>query len=574
MNAQGSRVEEAAAPYRVAPLLTDHLDTFASAPEGFKRLRELVLNLAVRGRLVAQEANDEPAQHLIHKKKRRIDSEQHSPFTQLPLGWAFVSLSELGEFSGGKTPSTNNSAYWDGVIPWVTPKDMKFSEILDTQDHVSELALRDGLNQVEAGSVLIVVRSGILRRMLPVAIARTRCTVNQDLKALRLIHPQMAVFVRLLLLGHERWILENLTKTGTTVESVKFDELTECLFPLPPLAEQSRIVAKVDELMALIDALEAKVGAGETARVKLRDAFFDALADSPDAAATAVAWAQLAPHFDLLLQTPADVDRLQQTLLQLAVKGRLVPQDPNDEPASELLKRIRAEKDRLAADRKIKRGQPSAAVAENAKSFCVPHGWKWVRAIDLCASITDGDHLPPPKADEGIPFLVIGNIRDGKVAIESATRFVPKYYFDNLDWSRMPQVGDVLYTTVGSFGIPAPVTEVRDFCFQRHIALFRPALKGFQDFLTLFLRSDLAFKQAETGATGIAQKTVPLSALRSIAVPLPPLLEQSRIVAAVASLTALCDRLRERLAARRDLAAKLATALTETAARTVESSAC
>jgi type I restriction enzyme S subunit len=158
---------------------------------------------------------------------------------------------------------------------------------------------------------------------------------------------------------------------------------------------------------------------------------------------------------------------------------------------------------------------------------------------------------------------VIGDVRDGKVGIESATRFVPRQYFDNLDWSRTPRVGDVLYTTVGSFGIPVPVTERRDFCFQRHIALFRPAMKELQTFFTLLLRSELAFRQAEMGATGIAQKTVPLSTLRSMVLPLPPLPEQSRIVAAVASLTALCDRLRERLAARRALSAKLATALTE-----------
>lgn len=133
--AGGLRAEEAAAPYRVAPLLTGHLDTFASAPEGFKRLRELVLNLAVRGRLVPQDPKDEPVEYVIKTKKTRTGGEQQSPFMQLPLGWAFVRLSELGDFSGGKTPSTNNSAYWGGTIPWVTPKDMKFSEIFDTQDH-------------------------------------------------------------------------------------------------------------------------------------------------------------------------------------------------------------------------------------------------------------------------------------------------------------------------------------------------------------------------------------------------------------------------------------------------------
>jgi type I restriction enzyme S subunit len=357
-------------------------------------------------------------------------------------------------------------------------------------------------------------------------------------------------------------LIDSSTQT-TNIANISLSRLRPLTVGVPPLSEQSRIVAKVEELMALIAALEAKVGAGDTARGRLLNTLLAALADSPDAAATADAWTQLAPHFELLLQTPADVDRLQQTLLQLAVKGRLVPQNPNDEPAAELLKRIRVEKESLVAEGKSKRDKRFEAVSENAEPFRLPYGWKWVRTADLCASITDGDHLPPPKANEGVPFLVIGDVRDGKVGIESATRFVPRQYFDNLDWSRTPRVGDVLYTTVGSFGIPVPVTERRDFCFQRHIALFRPAMKELQTFFTLLLRSELAFRQAEMGATGIAQKTVPLSTLRSMVLPLPPLPEQSRIVAAVASLTALCDRLRERLAARRALSAKLATALTE-----------
>jgi type I restriction enzyme S subunit len=251
----------------------------------------------------------------------------------------------------------------------------------------------------------------------------------------------------------------------------------------------------------------------------------------------------LVRHFDLIAQAPGGVARLRELILTLAVQGKLVPQDASDEPASELLKKIRAEKDRLIADGKIKRDKPLAEIADEEKPFELPNNWGWVRALDICVLITDGDHQPPPKADAGVPFLVIGDVRTGVVVLQGASRFVPESYFEELDWGKKPCLGDVLYTTVGSFGIPVPVVQQQSFCFQRHIALFRPATLALQSFLATALRTKLAFQQAEMGATGIAQKTVPLSALRNLVLPLPPLAEQSRIVNHVEELMQLCDAL-------------------------------
>jgi type I restriction enzyme, S subunit len=251
----------------------------------------------------------------------------------------------------------------------------------------------------------------------------------------------------------------------------------------------------------------------------------------------------LLSNLNLLATAPGGVARLRELILTLSVQGKLVPQDTSDEPASKLLKKIRAEKDRLIAEGKIKRDKPLAEIAEEEKPFALPVSWKWVRALDICALITDGDHQPPPKADTGVPFLVIGDVRTGEVHLQGASRFVSESYFEELDWGKKPCLGDVLYTTVGSFGIPVPVIQQQRFCFQRHIALFRPAAIELQSFMALALRTKLAFQQAEKGATGIAQKTVPLSALRDLMLPLPPLAEQSRIVTRVEELMRLCDAL-------------------------------
>ena len=571
MTAQALRVEELAAPYFVAPQLSDQLDTFACAPEGFKRLRELVLNLAVRGRLVPQDPSDEPADILVESRSG-LSGPNHQPASAtidpLPSGWVLASLSALGVFCGGKTPSTSHSGYWDGSIPWVTPKDMKSNEIYDTQDHVSELALRDGLNAIEANCVLIVVRSGILRRMLPVAICRTRCTVNQDLKALRLRRPEMARYVQLMLQGYERWILVALTKTGTTVESVKTDELAECLFPLPPLAEQSRIVAKVEELMALIDRLEKKVSHGDTARGKLLDALLAALADSPDAAATADAWAQLAPHFDLLFQTSADVDRLQQTLLTLAVKGRLVPQDPNDEPAAELLKRIRAEKQRLVAGGTIKRETPFAEISDSEKPYSLPHGWQWVRLNQLLSKIGAGSTPLGGKevyVSSGVKFLRSQNVWNEGLRLTDTAYVKPETHEKMSGTKVLPN--DLLFNITGaSIGRCAVVPEsIGEANVSQHVTIVRPVQREIVPLLHLVLISSHVQQTVMDVQVGVSREGLSISKLGKFVIPLPPLAEQSRIVAAVASLTALCDRLRKHLAVRRDLSAKLATALTESA---------
>lgn len=242
-----------------------------ATPEDVEPLRALVLEMAVRGKLVEQDSDEEPAEALmasLRKEKAKLVREgriragralaeskrEDCPFA-VPKGWAVCRMTDLGFFLGGKTPSTNVGAYWDGAIPWVSPKDMKVPLIEDTEDHVSHKAIEDGLPSIPKGSVLIVVRSGILRRMVPVAITLRDSTINQDLKALWPFPSAKADYIALMIKGFEGHILEHLTKTGTTVESMKFEEFSTHPFLLPPEKEQRRIVARVDELMALLDRL-------------------------------------------------------------------------------------------------------------------------------------------------------------------------------------------------------------------------------------------------------------------------------------------------------------------------------
>ena len=150
-----------------------------------------------------------------------------------------------------------------------------------------------------------------------------------------------------------------------------------------------------------------------------------------------------------------------------------------------------------------KRG-PDEVCIDDALPFEIPENWTWARLSSACVSIADGDHQPPPQVQDGIPFLVISNVSDGRVDF-SDTRYVPKEYFDSLAEIRIPQCGDLLFTVTGSYGIVIPVQTERKFCFQRHIALIKFSCLS-PDFMKLWLSSPLVYEQCRRAATGTAQK--------------------------------------------------------------------
>ena len=258
--------------------------------------------------------------------------------------------------------------------------------------------------------------------------------------------------------------------------------------------------------------------------------------------------------YERVAEAPDAIARLRRFILDLAVRGKLVPQDPQDEPASELLKRIAKEKARLVKAGEIKKSEDVAELTASVHHFSTPPGWAITNLQSVCNSVTDGDHLPPPKAEAGVPFLVIGNVRSQSIEFEGS-RFVPQSYYDALDPIRRPRSGDLLYTLVGSYGIPVIVRDDQPFCVQRHIGILRPCALMDVNFLARTMESRFVFDQATICATGIAQKTVPLSGLRKLLLPLPPLAEQHRIVAKLDELMALCDQLeaaRQERESRRD----------------------
>lgn len=238
----------------------------------------------------------------------------------MPEGWAWERLSNLAAFSGGKTPSTSHREFWDGEILWVTSKDMKNKYITFSQLRLSVLGAEQ-MQMYQPDTLLLVTRSGILRHTLPVSILKERATINQDLKAIVLYMPQLAEYIYVCLKGMEAQLLLKYTKSGTTVENINFNEFQKILLPIPPLQEMAKIIVAICKAEHIISSIE-----------------------------------------DSKVELVKNVAKAKAKILDLAIRGKLVPQDPNDEPASVLLKRIRQEKEELIKQGKIKRNKKEPVI--------------------------------------------------------------------------------------------------------------------------------------------------------------------------------------------------------------------
>jgi type I restriction enzyme S subunit len=195
-----------------------------------------------------------------------------SPF-ELPSGWAWARLRHLGYLLGGGTPSKSRSELWDGKLPWVSPKDMKVLYLHDAQDHISRKALEESAVQlIPPGSLLFVVRGMILIHSFPAAINKVEVTINQDMKALQPFVPECIDFLLLACRGFKQQMLHNVERSTHGTCKLVTERVTEFVIGLPPLAEQQRIVAKVDELLRWCDALEARLTAARTTATHLLDA--------------------------------------------------------------------------------------------------------------------------------------------------------------------------------------------------------------------------------------------------------------------------------------------------------------
>jgi type I restriction enzyme, S subunit len=587
----------------IQQLLTGHIDIWTAADTakksgpgrssgnaasvyGIKKLRELILELAVRGKLVPQDANDEPASELLKRiqgekaqlvaegkikkdKPLPVISENEKLFT-LPNGWEWERLGRAVYIEMGQSPDSINYNQNGEGIPFFQGK-ADFGPIFPSERYWCTKPTKYAFD----GDILLSVRAPVG----PTNIATKECCIGRGLAALR---PLAELSTNYLLTTMRAF--ENVLRkcgTGTTFSAISRDDIDSFVVPIPPIFEQLRIVAKVDELMALCDQLETQHNNAAEAHEKLVSHLLGTLTQSQNAgdltareggnAGNAGAifgqpdWQRIAAHFDTLFTTEASIDALKQTLLQLAVMGKLVAQDPNDEPASELLKRIQAEKARLIAEGKIKQDKPLAAITEEEKSFDLPQGWAWVKPGEFSIKITDGEHFRPPTEEKGIYFLSAKDVREEGVSLADPL-FISEETAKKALQRCNPEYGDLLIVSRGAtVGRMCKVNIQEKFCLLGSVILVKPTTLVLSDYLSISLKSPSSFSLLINASGSTAQPAIYLKDLKEITLSLPPIEEQHRIVAKVDELMSLCDQLKSRLTEASHLQLMLADVMVERA---------
>jgi type I restriction enzyme S subunit len=574
------RVEEPVARYLAAlePPLLQSFDLLACAPKGVARLRELILSLAVRGKLVPQDPNDEPASVLleriraekarlvaggkIRREKPLVEiSEGEKPFG-LPAGWEWVRLGEITNY--GTTTKAGAIAQTTWVLD-LEDIEKGTSRLIRRVRYPERNSLSDK-NSFQIGDILYGKLRPYLNKVL-VADEAGICTT--EIVPFRCYGPCIPQYVLAALQGPSFLQYVVGKSYGMKMPRLGTDDARSALIPLPPFLEQSRIVARVEALMRLCDELEAKGRLEAEQHARLVGTLYETLAASESAHALAENWQRIAEHFDLLLDRPETVDALEQTLLQLAVRGLLVPQDPADEPASALLEKIRAEKHRLIAAGKLKRDKPLPSIAEDEKPFELPERWEWVRfgeVTNISSGVTLG-RKTPIKEPVSLPYLRVANVQRGHLVLS----VIKEVTIDRSELERFQlQENDLLITEGGDWDKVGRTCiwrgEVAVCLHQNHVFKARAVSTKWNPlWAELYLNSTDArtyFAASAKQTTNLA--SINMGELKVCLFPLPPLAEQSRIVIRVEQLRHLCADLRARLGEARATQSRLAETLVDT----------
>lgn len=345
------------------------------------------------------------------------------------------------------------------------------------------------------------------------------------------------------------------------MNNISLEDVSNFILPLPPLAEQHRIVAKVDELMALCDELEAAHAKRERRRDRLVAATLHGLNNGdensgPGGRPTFEGSARFYfNHLPRLTTRPEHIQQLRQTILNLAVRGKLVPQDPNDEPASQLLKRIQAEKARLKKEGIIKKDRSLEGIQADTTPFELPKNWEWIRLGELTELITKGSSpkwqgVEYVSKDNGILFVTSENVGSYRLRKLEELKYIEKR-FNEFEPRSILRFGDILMNLVGASIGRTAIYDLHDKAnVNQAVALVRlvhttNSLSA--DFLLHYFNSPCAVQLMLASRVVTAQPNMSLTDVREFPVPIPPFAEQHRIVTKVNELMALCDKLETRI---------------------------
>lgn len=534
----------------------------ASAPEGVQKLREMILSLAVSGDLVFEPPKDaglllesinrrkseHPEQKKVVPSQPKLDRKE----VKTPPHWAICRLGDLVlTITGGGTPSKGNPAYWGGDIPWASVKDLKDNKYLtETIDHISEEGLRKSAsNLIPPGRIIVCTRMGLGK----LAINKISIAINQDLKALEL--PKEVNIDYFYILYRTR----NIEGKGTTVSGIKQDQLLSLPAALPPIEEQARIVAKVDELMALCDDMEAQQQERTALCIKARRTTLSELVGSKSPTELQKSWNRTQANLSLLIDNPDAVEEIKAAIRELTVRGFFA--ETTDDSVDSFLANIQRKKT----------GKRFARLTKSPGEFTLPNGWQWVLLEDLLAGSDSGWSPkcdPEPRNGDDWGVLKVSAVTWGSF-LSHENKKLPRSLNARPQFEVKP--GDFLLSRANTAELVARSVIVPSDCPPHLMMSDKIVRLEFVDdqvkpWVNLVNNSAWARHYYKANATGTSDsmRNVSRQIIHELAIPLPPLSLQSKLLEKLKSLESLCEQLRNQFASALRTAQMLALAAVAT----------
>ncbi|ECF6027878.1 putative type I restriction-modification system,S subunit [Salmonella enterica subsp. salamae serovar Greenside] len=561
----------------VEKLIVDYIDTWTTALQtrstagrgssgkidlyGIKKLRELILELAVRGKLVPQDPNDEPASELLKriaaekaelvkqgkiKKQKPLPeiSEEEKPF-ELPIGWEWVRFGSIYEMEYGNNlpqEKRSNSGEYNvygsnGIVGTHNEACIKSPCIV-----IGRKGSAGALNLSDQAACWV---TDVAYSTIPPS------AMNLEF-----------VFIQFHTLG--------LDTLGKGIKpGLNRNDAYNLTIAIPPQSEQKAIVSKVNEMMTLCDQLEQHSLTSLDAHQQLVETLLTTLTDSQNAEELAENWARISKHFDTLFTTEASIDALKQAILQLAVMGKLVPQDPNDSSAEFLLEQLSTSRNKKLRQQQADNKEAETMLRKINKlkkakpPFRLPNNWTTVHLIELCEYLVDCHNKTAPYTNTGIPIIRTTNIRERKF-LERDLKFISQETYDF--WSKRcpPSPGDIIFTREAPMGEALIIPPNVKWCLGQRTMLIR-VMHEFvsNEFLLLALTEPHLLERASENAVGLTVKHLRVGDVENLNIPLPPLNEQYRIIDKVNILFEYCNKLKSKIKTSQQTQLHLAGALTD-----------
>lgn len=525
-----------------AEALLKHYERIADAPDAVGRLRRFVLDLAVRGKLVGQDSAEESGAKLLISVSQMTGRSASAavgpkPF-ELPSGWEWSTVGQVTTKTGsGSTPRGGKEVYQPEGIPFLRSQNvhddgLRLDDVvfIDAKTHE-----RMSSTAVESGDLLLNITGGSIGRCCLLERDDFEANISQHVAIIRLAFREIGPYAHTVIRSPYFQAFVADEQTGAGRGGLPKNRMDRILIPFPPLAEQHRIVAKVYELMALCDRLEAARAEREATRDRLAAASLARLnTPDPDAesfkAHTRFAISTALPA----LTTRADqIRHLRKTILNLAVRGALVVQVSFEESASTLLKAIQGSDTKIKPSRKWK-AQALDLEPESAAPYQLPPAWVWARFSEI-ASVES--NLVDPRGYKSYPHIAPDNIESGTgkllpfESVESSGVFSSKHYFTK---------GCLLYSKIRPALAKVVSVDFDGLC-SADMYPIRPLID--RGYLQLFMLADIFVRQAVSEDNRVAMPKINQESLSKIAVAVPPLAEQYRIVTKANELMQLCDQL-------------------------------